>query len=278
MSDSQTHTRRLCALSFVPGFIYMYKFICLSCAWHCPDNDDDAPDAVVPEFVRIYVIRQNRKPGYWGDACFLEVDFSGRWALAVWCPAVLSETSTINLIANSCKPTSVAPSTLFWELLRQQHCSHSAGPAARCAMYLICTINIPEYQTLSNVKDAATWPHECKADLRDEFMTDIDGLVPDTPDTSKHATPLRQGIPTLSCAFFTPAPFRQSYFLLTLSLRLDLLLVVKGLRAWVVCLMLIKTLPSKMFLLLLPLFNLCKLLVIRCARMVSIHFKVGNGR
>lgn len=126
MSDSQTHTHRLCVMSFVPGFIYMYKFICLSCAWHCPGNDDDAPDAVVPEFVRIYVIRQKRKPGYWGVACFLEVDFSERWGSAVWCPAVLTETSTINLIANSCKPSSVAPSTLF------------LGVAAATTLFTLC--------------------------------------------------------------------------------------------------------------------------------------------
>lgn len=35
---------------------------------------------------------------------------------------------------------------------------------------------MPECQTLSNAEDEVTWPHECKTDLRDEFMTDIDGL------------------------------------------------------------------------------------------------------
>jgi len=117
------------------------------------------------------------------------------------------------------------------KLLWQQHFVHTLK-RQQPQIYLIWTINMPECQTLSNAEDEVTWPHECKTDLRDEFMTDIDGL----PRIQNILQNMLQNVAGDSiypfphcCSFFTPAPFGPSLFL-TLFLRLDLVLIVRGLR------------------------------------------------
>jgi len=132
------------------------------------------------------------------------------------------------------------------KLLWQQHFVHTLK-RQQPQIYLIWTINMPECQTLSNAEDEVTWPHECKTDLRDEFMTDIDGL----PRIQQILQNMQQNVAGDSiypfphcCSFFTPAPFGPSSFFNPFSSARSGA-HRKGITTWVVCLMLIKLLPSK---------------------------------